>query len=98
MLDQINNALLGSGRHSCAQDGLARFAANLGMWVDDKDHIVSHDISYIRRALLNSDARLARILPMDDKGPRIPYRRNLAFSTRLSFGSLDDDLALMNDF
>jgi len=97
MHDQVDDSLLGSVRHSCAQDGLANAAPHVGMWVDDKDHIVPHDISDIRCALLNRDARLTRILRMDDKGPRIPNGPNLAFSPRLSFGSLDDDLALMND-
>lgn len=98
MLDQIHNAFLGSRCHRGTQDTLARFTAYLGMWIDDKEHIVPHDVPYIRRALLNSNTRLTWILCMDDKGPRIPHRCNLAFSTRLSFGSLDDDLALMNDF
>jgi len=36
MLDQVDDSLLGSVRHSCAQDALACFAPNFGMWVDDK--------------------------------------------------------------
>lgn len=97
MLDQIHNALLGSRRHSRAQDALARFPANLGMRVDDKDHIVTHDVLDLQRALLNGNTRLTWILCMDDKGPRIPNGCELAFSSTLSFGSLDDNLALMNE-
>lgn len=97
MLDQIHNAFLGSRCHRGTQDTLARFTAYLGMWIDDREHIVPHDVPYIRRALLDRDARLAWILGMDDKGPRIPNRPNLAFSSPLSLGSLDDYLALMNE-
>jgi hypothetical protein len=97
VLDQIYNALLGSRCHRGTQDSLANAASHLGLGVDDREHIVPHDVPYIRRALLDRDARLAWILCMDDKGPRIPNGCELAFSSTLSFGSLDDNLALMNE-
>jgi hypothetical protein len=94
MLDQVDDALLGRRRHGGAQHSLAHAASHVGMGIDDKDNIVSHGILDLQCALLDRDARLTRIFPVNNKCPRIPNGPDLAFSSRLPFCSLDNDLAL----
>jgi hypothetical protein len=71
VLDSVKEPLGRLGCQGSRQNGLACLAANLGMRIHDANHVVSHHIAYVRKALLQTDTILARITCMNDYGPRI---------------------------